>query len=626
MTSSKVSTHLTPIQRAEVVGVPELPPADGDEAWALLDGSVTTPHPHAELGEPRSTSDGSSNGVYGNKKNSSHRKRLLKGFYAYSIASEVYVTVAGGLFLPVILETYARENGRLGPSYLLPCPPSSQVPSDGDGTTDSTRCAVRLLAHYLDTASFSLYTYSAGVAVQALTVISMGNWADEPRARHRLLVAFATIGTICTMGFLVVPAQSPVWLLCILLAIGANVAFGAGSVCLNSYLPDLGRSSSHVLELHNTLDSARRHLASLRPPSTPGSPRSANRSSSKVPGEVLLSASQAFVRARDEYIQAKALATAAVSSKGIAVGYTSGILALVLALVPIGIGGGSSWGMRMAIAGAGAVWGGGTIPAAIWLRPPKDYTLSEHPPPNIPIRTRVAEGWRALDRMLREWRRLPATFTFLAACFFLSDAGSTITSTAMLFAKTTLGLPTAALIAIAVISPAAGIVGAITVPKVQRRWGWSNLRTLMALAMGMCVIPFWGIVALRTSWQIYPLAFVFGGGSVKMQSSTLKSLYGSLQAFIRTCFSEIIPPSRSAQFFGLLSITDKSSSFLGPMLVAIITNATGQIRYGFVLILVMLVGSLPILRAVDMESGRGDAEGFEREELEWLGEGVGEWD
>ncbi|SCV72065.1 BQ2448_4759 [Microbotryum intermedium] len=609
MSPSRASPHLTPIQRADI-GVPELPPAEGDEAWSLLDSSTPPPG----LGEhhaPRNDKTTSSDGFF-SKKNNGRRNRLLKGFYAYSIASEVYVIVAGSLFLPVILETYARENGRLGPSYLLPCPPSSQVPSDDAGSTDSTRCSVRLVGHYLDTASFSLYTYSASVAVQALTVISMGNWADEPKARHRLLVSFATIGTICTMAFLIVPAKSPVWLLCILLAIGANVSFGAGSVCLNSYLPELGRSSSHVLELHDSLDSARRHLASLRPPSTPTGPRPANRSSSEVPGEVLLSASQAFVRARDEYIQAKALATAAISSKGIAVGYASGILALVLALVPIGIGGGSSWGMRMAIAGAGAVWGGGTIPAAIWLRLPNDYALSE-PSPSIPVRARVVEGWRALDGMLREWRRLPATFTFLCACFLLSDAGSTITSTAMLFAKTTLGLATASLIVIAVIAPAAGIVGAITVPRLQERWQWSNLRTLMTLAMGMCLIPVWGIVALRSSWQIYLLAFVFG------------ALYGSLQAFIRTCFSEIIPPSRSAQFFGLLSITDKSSSFLGPMLVAIITNATGQIRHGFWLILGMLVCSLPVLKGVDMERGRGDAEGYERDEMERFGmNGTGE--
>ena len=116
--------------------------------------------------------------------------------------------------------------------------------------------------------------YSASVAVQALTVISMGGLADDsksssfallrptwkslaffpspprtqrltveislpgPRAghaRHRLLVSFAITGSTLCMLFLALSSQSPLWPISSLLALFANVTYGASNVCLNAY-------------------------------------------------------------------------------------------------------------------------------------------------------------------------------------------------------------------------------------------------------------------------------------------------------------------------------------------------------------------------------------------------------
>lgn len=85
------------------------------------------------------------------------------------------------------------------------------------------------------------------------------------------------------------------------------------------------------------------------------------------------------------------------------------------------------------------------------------------------------------------------------------------------------------------------------------------------------------------------------------------ALYGALQAYSRACFSHLIPPSEEARFFALYSITDKSSSFIGPAVVAIIADRTGSVRAGFVFLLVALLLPLPVLRAVDMLKGREEA-------------------
>ena len=78
--------------------------------------------------------------------------------------------------------------------------------------------------------------------------------------------------------------------------------------------------------------------------------------------------------------------------------------------------------------------------------------------------------------------------------------------------------------------------------------------------------------------------------------------------------------SRSLTRFGILYVfpTDvdlvftksQSSSFLGPLVVGVISDLTGNIRYGFFFIVLMVWSSVPILMWVDVEQGRKDAQAY----------------
>ncbi|KAK4045942.1 Autophagy protein 22 [Microbotryomycetes sp. JL201] len=414
--------------------------------------------------------------------------------------------------------------------------------------------------------------------------------ADNPRIRYRLLVGFAFAGSLATMSFVFLSPQSPLWSSCVLIAVIANVSFGASIVCLNSYLPALGRADAVVVELDAVMHAARDRLRTIRA------------ATGSAPGDVLLAASQAAVRATDDYDTAKAFATSHISARAIAAGYAAGISALILMLVPITVSKGSTWSLRLALAGSGLLWACGTIPAMVYLKPPDDLLRCiDQDGGRRTFTNNVMNGWSGLYSMLRQWRRLPMTFTYLAGWFLLSDAFATVTSTAILFAKTTLAMSTSSLILIAVLTPMSGILGAVFFPRLQRETlHWSNLKMVMLLVTLATLVPLWGIIALRSRWRIYLLSVVFG------------VVFGAFQAFSRTCFSELVPSSQSARWFGLYSITDKSSSFLGPLLVATITNASGEIRHGFWLIFTMLLLSLPILAQVKMENGRQDAEQFDK--------------
>lgn len=59
----------------------------------------------------------------------------------------------------------------------------------------------------------------------------------------------------------------------------------------------------------------------------------------------------------------------------------------------------------------------------------------------------------------------------------------------------------------------------------------------------------------------------------------------------------------------------QSSSFFGPLVVGLIADATGNIRYGFFFLVVMITLPIPVLlNKVNVEEGRKDARAYVRED------------
>ncbi|KAF7416303.1 Autophagy protein 22 [Pleurotus ostreatus] len=490
-------------------------------------------------------------------------QKQLWGWLSYAFASEVFVIVSLTLFLPICLEQFARDNGY-------------QLPDMTEQCLESTRCVVRIGWMWVDTASFSLYVNSISVALQALTVISMGGIADHPPHRKRLLLSFAFIGATSAILFLLLPSSSSLWLLAAPLAMLANVGFGASVVAMNAYLPTLARESPEVqAKLHDNDDEA---------PLLPSDDQP-NRS-----------------RTYDEELSR---ATARISSFGIALGYAAGITLLVVALFPVTKLRGSTFSLRLSIGLSGIWWALFSIPAALWL---PGATGVEQP---WSARSEIAASWKRLGGMLhpREIQRLKNTFKYLGAWFLLSDGFTTITSTAILFGKTSLHMQPSALIVVGALTPACGIGGSVVWPMLQRRYGWSNKQILVALVLLVSAVPAYGCLGflgvfdgervrfggLTTVGEMFALAVYFG------------FVYGAFQGYARALYAELLPAGEEARWYGLYSITDKSSSFVGPLVVGVISDATGNIRYAFFFLVVMIWLAVPLLLSVDVEEGRRDA-------------------
>ncbi|KAF8129788.1 MFS general substrate transporter [Boletus edulis] len=543
---------------------------------------------------------------------SSHSRRLL-GWLSYAFASEVFVVVSLTLFLPICLEQFARDNGFLDPDHIKPC---MSAPGEDTASTE-TRCSVKIGWLWIDSASFSLYVYSISVALQALTVISMGSIADRPTTRKPLLLSFALVGASAAILFLFLSSSSPLWILSAVFAICANVGFGASVVAMNAYLPSLARESPEVIKAQKDLDKSSTSLDDV-PPSIDLDADHALFSDPESVSAPLLGVEAMPDHqspARKAYVAALSRATSRISSQGIASGYGAGILLLLLALVPVTQMHGSTFSLRLAIGLSGIWWMLFSIPAAIWLpgAPGNDDKWT--------IGSEVVAAWKRLGVMLRwsEMKRLQHTFKYLAAWFLLSDGFTTITSTAILFGKTTLHMDASSLVLIGAITPTAGILGSLFFPALQRRCGWSNLHVLVLLVVFVSCIPAYGCLGfvpfvrrmrvggLTTPGEMFGLAVYFGFA------------YGAFQSYARACYAEMIPPGEEARWYALFSITDKSSSFVGPLIVGLIADSTGNIRYAFFFLVVMVWLAVPVLWSVDVEQGRIDVQTYAVERVQGTG-------
>lgn len=92
-----------------------------------------------------------------------------------------------GSFLPVTLEQLARERGVLWSDRNTSC--MAKAASEANKTTasrllsravsDNNQCIVSVLGWEMTTSSFSLYTFSLAVLVQALALVSFSSVADH---------------------------------------------------------------------------------------------------------------------------------------------------------------------------------------------------------------------------------------------------------------------------------------------------------------------------------------------------------------------------------------------------------------------------------------------------------------
>ncbi|KAI1093492.1 autophagy-related protein 22-like protein [Rostrohypoxylon terebratum] len=462
-----------------------------------------------------------------------------------------------------------------------------------------------------------MYTFSISVLLQALLVVSISCAADHGNYRKRLLLMFAWIGSFCVMFYIFISKE--IYILGALLAIISNTSFGASFVLLNSFLPLLVRHHPKVQEQVNGIPDDLDLL--------PSDPAIEHRSFSTSPTlaedalndstTALLSRNDADseihdlrpVPTHEELTSIELQLSTQISAQGIGIGYGAALFAQCASiLILVGMGS-STWSQRVVLFFIGAWWAVFTIPAAMWLRPRPGPPLAESPYQGARAWVSyIAYSWKNLFRTVKLAGRLIDIVLFLASWFLISDAIATTSSTAILFAKTQLGMKPWALGMINVISTTTGVFGAFSWSFISRHFKLKPHQTVLGCIALFEIIPIygllgylpfvqrWGVLGLQRPWEMYPLAAVYG------------FVLGGLSSYCRSLYGELIPPGSEAAFYALYAITDKGSSIFGPVIVGAIIDASGEIRPAFWFLAALVGLPAPIIYFVNVERGKYEGE------------------
>ena len=276
-----------------------------------------------------------------------------------------------------------------------------------------------------------------------------------------------------------------------------------------------------------------------------------------------------------------------VSGYGWALGYAGGLVALLLALIGF-VQTETPW-FGVARAG-GANIRATCLLVAVWLvvfALPLFLTLREERRPGA--RLNVVGAFRELGATFRGVRRYRDAALFLLARLLFNDGLVTVFAFGGIYAAGTFGMTLSEVIKFGIgINVAAG-AGAYLFGFVDDRIG--GRRTVLISCAALAAATALAVWAPTRTW------FWVAGMAIGVFA-------GPNQAASRSLMARFAPPGRENEFFGFFAFSGRLTSFAGPALLGVATQAFRSQRAGVATILFFLLAGGGLLLMVDEDRGR----------------------
>ncbi len=278
-----------------------------------------------------------------------------------------------------------------------------------------------------------------------------------------------------------------------------------------------------------------------------------------------------------------------VSSYGWALGYLGGGIALAIALGLFTLMEDKGLAVRIGLALAGAWWLIFTLlfPARhLRQRPP----LKELPPGE----NYLSQGVKQIVRTLMTiYRVYPETLKYLIAYLIYNDGIQTVIVVSTLFAASELGAKADILMILILMIQFIAFFGALA-------FGWLAQRIGAKKSIILSLIIWAGIViyAYALLYQIWQL-FVLG--------VFVALVMGGSQALSRSLYSQLIPRQNESEFFGFYEISERGTSWIGPLVFAAAVQYTGSSRVAILSVILFFVVGLLLLIPVNVRKAMIDA-------------------
>jgi MFS transporter, UMF1 family len=294
-----------------------------------------------------------------------------------------------------------------------------------------------------------------------------------------------------------------------------------------------------------------------------------------------------------------------VSSRGFAYGYLGGGVLLALNLILMKnasrLGIDADLAVRLSILSAGVWWGGFAVVTFVRLK-------TRAAKKTLPLgKSYLRVGFSELRHSFRELTRLRYTLKYLLAYLFYNDGIQTVISMASVFMAQELfiarGLETnqSFLLGIFLMVQFVAVVGALLFERLAHA-----IKTKSAIVISLLMwvgVVFYGYGFLQTTTQAWAMGVV------------IALVLGGSQALSRSLFSLMIPRGREASFFSIYELSDRGTSWVGPLMFGAVVAITNSYRQALLSLIVFFVVGTVLLYFTDTNIAVKDAGNLLPEEI-----------
>lgn len=286
-----------------------------------------------------------------------------------------------------------------------------------------------------------------------------------------------------------------------------------------------------------------------------------------------------------------------VSSRGYAMGYIGGGLLLLINVIMIFLGPkllpnmsereATMLMMRLSLASVAVWWAVFSIP--LFKRVKEPVRMAETGEIGQKVST---VAFQRFIKAFKEIKNFQDLFWFLLTFLVYANGIGTIITMAVAFG-TDLGFGTMTLIGTLLMVQFVAAPFSILFGKLSKKLGTKKSITLsLAVYTLIAIVGFF----MTKEWHFFLLGF----GVAMVQ--------GGSQALSRSLVGKLIPKSKSAEFYGFFSVAEKFNTVIGPLTMSIVTQLTGNSRWGIVSLVVFFVAGIIMLQKVNIERGIAQAQ------------------
>ncbi len=282
-----------------------------------------------------------------------------------------------------------------------------------------------------------------------------------------------------------------------------------------------------------------------------------------------------------------------VSSRGFAYGYLGGAILLALNLLLVmnaeALGISTGLAIRLSLLSAGIWWGGFALISFTRL---KSRPGQKQLPPG---KSYISAGFSELRHTFRELRRLPLTARYLLAFLVYNDGIQTVIFASSVFLEQELfpGGNPVFLLQIFLMVQFTAVGGALLFEKLAY-----VINTKNAIIVSLVI---WSAIV------IYANRFLDSVAEAWVMAGIIALVLGGSQALSRSLFSRLIPDGKEAAFFSLYEVSERGTSWMGPLLFSIVIARTGSYRQALLSLIFFFVVGLVMLWMTNTDKGVREA-------------------